>query len=267
MMQKIEKNLLIVILLGVINIDELKIKQYFNKNGIQVAGNYFKSKKNIDIKDIEKQIDLIVMFQKKIAGLNFDGADRIESKIGKTLEDYKVQIKVLSRDYNELFLKEKKNEVDKYIILEGRKMLKQAEYAVNNISDELYFNIIHRSMNRKEICIGRIDSGNLKYEDKRITVGIVKNIAYNLIEEDFYKYIKRIQKKNIKSDENLLIKNFVYKSHLAYNSIIYLQGLCLYPRDFFKNWQRYRKNRVEKTDEYYMSEFKRIEKYENSKQH
>lgn len=256
---------MIIISLEVIDIDESRINEYFNANEVQVLGYYFESKKNAGMKDIEDQINLIIMLQKKIAGLSFGGVDRIESRIGKTLEEYKVQIRILNRDYNELFLKEKKSENDKYIIMEGRKMLEQAERAINAISDELYFNIIRRSMNRKEICIGRVDSGNLKYEDNNIVIGNIKNISYNLIEEDFYRYIKRLQKKNIIFDENTLIKSFVYKSHLAYSSIIYLQGLCLYPRDFLRNWQRYRKNKMDKPQEYYMKEFKRIEKYENRK--
>ena len=44
---------------------------------------------------------------------------------------------------------------------------------------------------------------------------------------------------------------FVYGSHLSFNSFDYLRGLCSYPKDFLKTWERYRDSKKEKTNQIY----------------
>lgn len=42
----------------------------------------------------------------------------------------------------------------------------------------------------------------------------IKGMTYNLVEEDLYNYIKKLQRKEINIDEEELIKLFVHGSHL-----------------------------------------------------
>ena len=255
----------ITILKEEIKIDDSEMLKCLNEKGIEVCGHYFQSKKNqIYKRDIENQIDLIVDMHKRIAGMKPEGVFRIESKIGRMIEEYKVQVKILQEDYKKIIVKKNKNDVDNIIISDGKKMLRVAQGVIEDIYNDYYYNIISRSMNRKEICLGRCDSGNLIFKDNKICIGSIKNISYNLIEEDIYKYIKRLQKKDMKINVNDIINYFVFKSHLSNNSIKYLKNICMYPKDFLKNWERYKNGKGNKTDNEYIYEFERALKFEDS---
>lgn len=262
MILKTGKSLLILTLKEEIKIDVIMITENLNKENVNVTNKYFSHKKDFNIKDIKGQINLIIDIHKILMKCEFDGLSRIESKIGREVEGYKVQLKRIKRDYNELIMKTNKNDIDKFLIFEGKNMINQASVALDKVYDDNYLSIINRSMNRKEICLGRVDDGNLRKENEQLEIGSLKGISYNLIEEDLYKYIKKIQKKNLYIDENEVIDLFVRASHLAYGSINYLKGLCIYPRDFLKNWERYRQAKSNKTYEEYSIEFEKIMKYE-----
>jgi len=265
MMLKKEKNLLILTLKEEIDIDELAIKEYLNKEEVNVVGHYFPYKKDLNFKEIYSQIDLARDIHKILMKCRFNGLSRIESRIGREIEGYKVQLKRINRDYNELIMKINKNDIDKLLIFEGKKMISQGSLAIESINDNNYFSIIERSMNRREICLGRVDGGNLRIRSEKMEIGLLRGISYNLIEEDIYKYIKKIQRRNAILEEDEIIDYFVHGSHLAYSSINYLKALCTYPKDFFKNWERYRQANNTKTYEEYVREFDRTMKYELKK--
>ena len=229
--------------------DELSINEYLNIKGITIIGQYFSYDKNMNKKDIISQINLIVELHKTLIGCNFNGISRIKSTIGKEVEDYKVQIKKLQRHYDYVVSKPCTNEVDKLILSNGKIMLKQAKEALNYIYEHDYFGVIKRSMNREEICIGKVDRNNLRKNEGKIEIGTIKGMTYNLVEEDLYNYIKKLQRKQFNIDEEELIKLFVHGSHLSFNSFDYLRGLCSYPKDFLKIWERYMDSKKEKTNQ------------------
>lgn len=280
MIVSLEKSLLIAILLEEISVEELLMNQYLRKKGITVNGKYFSSNKIIDKKDIISQIELIVELHKTLITCEFDYISRIKSTIGKQVEAYKVQIKKLQRHYDYIISEAYSNEVEKLILLEGKVMLKQAKKALNYIYEHDYYGVIKRSMNREEICIGRVDRNNLRKAYGEIQIGTTKAMSYNLVEEDLYNYIKKLQRRDVDMDEAELIRTFVYKSHLSFNSLDYLKGLCSYPRDFLKAWNKYKEGKKEtsfldldgiehkedkkkKTDEEVLLELKRSLKYES----
>ncbi|MDR3595686.1 spore coat protein [Clostridium sp.] len=260
--------------------EELLINQYLRKNGITINGKYFSSDKSTDRKEIISQIELIVELHKTLIGCKFEDVSRIRSTIGKEVEAYKVQIQKLQRHYDYIVSKVCANEVEKLILSEGKLMLKQAKKALNYIYEHDYFGVIRRSMNREEICIGRIDKSNLRKVHEEFQIGTLKGMSYNLVEEDLYNYIKKLQRREIDIDEEELIKAFVYKSHLSFNSLDYLNGLCSYPKDFLRTWERYKERKGDnicfdskamehkddkrkKTDEEVLLELKRSLKYES----
>jgi len=239
MIVRLEKHLLIVIVVEEINMNEVSANEYLNIRGITIMEQYFSYDKNIYKKDITTQINLIVELHKTLIGCNFNELSRIKSTIGKEVESYKVQIKKLQSHYDYIISKACTNEVEKLILSNGKIMLKQAKEALNYIYEHDYFGVIKRSMNREEICLGKVDSSNLRKVEGKIEIGIIKGMAYNLVEEDLYSYIKKLQRKQVNIDEEELIKIFVHGSHLSFNSFDYLRGLCSYPKDFFKLWERY----------------------------
>lgn len=248
--------------------DEVLIKNYLSNKGITIIGHYFHYDKNISCKDIMSQINLIVDFHKILVGCSFTGLSGIRSIIGKEIEDYKVQIKKLERNYNQIVNKSCSNEVDRIILINGKVMLKKAEISLKYIYEHDYFGAIRRSMNREEICLEKVQPNNLKRNGEKIEVGLIKNMTYNLVEEDLYNYIKKLQKAQINIDEEEIIKTFVYESHLSFNSFDYLRGLCSYPRDFLKTWSKYVElkdqtvMRKSKTEEEILLDLEKSLKYE-----
>lgn len=258
-----ERTLLIVILKEEIKINELLRQNYLNTKGITIIGKYFSYDKNIDKKNYTDQIKLMVDTHKILSGCRLESLNQLGSTIGKDIEGFKVQLKKLERDYYSILDKSIKNQVDKMILSDGKRMIEQGKQSIKYIYKHDYLGIIERSMNREEICIGRADEGNLRKKESTIEIGIVKGMTYDLVEEDLYRYIKRLQRKNIKIDEEELIKLFVHSSHLSFNSIDYLRALCTYPRDSFKIWERYRQNKKDKSIEEYFVNLKKCMNYEN----
>lgn len=189
----------------------------------------------------------MVETHKILMGCKFDYNNRINSSIGKTIENYKVQIKRLERSYNKMLDKNDKNEIERMIISEGKIMLEIAKKSLRNIYENNYLSVLERSMNRSEICIGRADEGNLRKNNDIIEIGTTKAMCFDLVEEDLYRYIKRLQKKDINIDEEEMIRLFVHSSHLPMSSIKYLKSLCKYPKDFFRIWEKYLNNKKNKS--------------------
>lgn len=227
-------------------------------------GKYFTYNKNIDRKSCEKQIKLMVRTHKILLGCSSGKLERFQSTIGRDIEGFKVQLKRLQKDYDTLFDKTNKNEVDKILLLDGKRMLQKGNEAINYIYDHGYFSVIERSMNREEICIGRADEGNIRLNGDKIEIGVDKGLVYDLVEEDLFRYIKRLEKKDIKINEEELIKIFVHASHLSFNSINYLRGLCTYPKDFLRTWDKYIENKKNRSPEEYIVSLKRSMKYESN---
>lgn len=205
----------------------------------------------------------MVDIHKILRNSKFDPLNRFSSTIGKELEEYKVQIKRLQKSYEFIVDKNEKTDTDRFILSEGKRMIDQGINAVKYIISHDYLGIIERSMNRKEVCIGRCDQGNLRKCSNGFEIASIKNMSYNLVEEDLYKYIKRVQRKNNDIDEEELIKKFVYSSHLSFNSLDYLRGLCSYPRDFFRIWEKYYNMNLKRTNEEYLELLKKSMNYEN----
>ena len=228
--------------------NEVSANEYLNIRGITITGHCFSYDKNIDRKSIISQINLMVELHKTLIGCNFNELSRVKSTIGKEVESYKVQMKKLQGHYDYIVSKPCTNEVDKLILSNGKIMLKQGKEALNHIYEHDYLGVIKRSMNREEICIGKVDGSNLRKNDGKIEIGIIKGMAYNLVEEDLFSYIKKLQRKNVCIDEEELIKLFVHGSHLSFNSFDYLRGLCSYPKDFLKIWERYMESKRKKSN-------------------
>lgn len=278
---RIEKNLLIVILIVLsevlktaciqylveeTNMDESSLVKSLNAKGITIVGQYFTYDKSIDKSDIVSQINLMVDFHKTLKGCRSNELNRIKSTIGKEVEGYKVQIRRLQKCYGNIASKTCSDAIEKLILSNGKMMLNKAEQAIDYIQKHDYLGVIERSMNREEVCIGKADRNNLRMRGQRIEIGTIKNISYNLVEEDLYNYIKKLQRKELDIDEEELIKAFVCRSHLSFNSIDYLRGLLSYPKDFFKVWERYSENKKEHTNKIYSINKKDNEENKSNKE-
>lgn len=147
------------------------------------------------------------------------------------------------------------NIVDEYIIKNGKEFINMGELSINHVLKSNYMDLIKRSMRNYEVCLVRVDQGNLKKTDSGLNIGSIKYLTYNLIENDLYSYIKRIRRRNSDIDLESLIVSYVQKSLLNNDSIEYLKGLASYPFETLKVWDKYLRGRDLLTEDEYIDLF------------
>lgn len=194
-----------------------------------------------------EQIKLIVSVQNTLAGYYGD-ATRIGSTIGKKIEGVKVDLKRLRRDLHELAEKKDKNIMDEFLLENGESLVSRGEEGLSTLKNIDYISIIKRSMKKNEICLGRVDENNIRVFE-RIEIGSIKNISFNLIEEDMCEYLRKLRRKNIEIDLDKFINEYARLSYLSKDSIEYIKILLSIPQDSLKQWYRYRQNKKEQSPE------------------
>lgn len=236
---------------------ENNLYSYFTNKDIKIANKRFETKNSATSQEnIKHQIDNVIRFQSLCKGYTDNVLPRIGGSIGRELENYKVQIKNLQIDYININNKVIKNSMDILLLKEGQKLLSRGYAAIVRVENSDYSNIIRRSMINYEICLGNVSENNLRInEEGKIEVGTIKYLTYNLIEQDFYSYIKHLRKRNNNIDIEELIYYFVEKSFLENNSVEYLKGLLSYPVESLRLWDKYRRNKKELTQEQYIEGF------------
>lgn len=228
----------------------MDIITYLNNNNIIVDEKFSRvsDKRNLDV---NKQIELIIMVQGKLISNGVTIIPRINSTIGRDIESFRVQIKKVEKKLNELNLNNNKNGLDYYILEEGLKSLERAKRSFSSMDNNTYYDLIRRSMRNYELCLGRVDEGNLKIDDNgTLKIRTVKYISYNLIEHDLFNYIKRVKRKNFNIQVEEIIDEFIYKSSLSDNSRNYLKSICNYPTETMKLIYKYESTDNEGSDEW-----------------
>lgn len=220
----------------------MDITSYLMDNGVIVGKETFtKSIEDKRLNNANKQLELIVYIQNLLMRQRETIIPRIDSSIGKDIENFKVQIKKNIRWINILKEKKDKSKLESFIVDEGRKIIERADNTIKALDNDLYLKLIKRSMQNYELCLGRVDGGNLKIDScGRIKIRTVKYISYNLIESDCYNYIKRLKRHGYEGDINEIIKTFVYLAALQNESEHYIKVLVNYPLEQMRVLSRYK---------------------------
>lgn len=233
----------------------MDILEFLNDNGIIVGEeNFPKSNRKKYILDTDNQISLIIEVQKILKGKKTNIIPRVESSVGKEIESFIVQAKKTLKMIRSFEEKYNKSDFDLFIIDEGNKILSRANKSLNTLDEDEYLKIIIRSMNNYDICLGRVDEGNLKKEGLTICIRTTRYISYNMIEHDCYNYIKRLKKRGYKGDIIKLINDFAYKSNLNKDSIDYMTILSNYPLESIKTLLKLKEDRDKFSDEEWIKE-------------
>ena len=233
----------------------MDIIEFLNGNGIIVGEeNFPKGSKKKYMWDIDYQIALMVEIQKIMMGKKSYIIPRIESSIGHEIETFIVQAKKTSKMLKLFEEKMSKSDLDYFIIEEGNKILDRANKSLDTLDEDEYLKIIVRSMNNYDICLGRVDEGNLKKEGLTICIRTTRYISYNMIEHDCYNYIKRLKKRGYEGDIIKLINDFAYKSDLNKDSIDYITVLSNYPLESIKTLLKLKEDRERFSDEEWIKE-------------
>lgn len=233
----------------------MDILEFLNDNGVIVGEkNFPKNNEKKYIWDTDNQISLIIEVQKILRGKKTNIIPRVESSIGKEIESFTVMAKKTLKMIKSFEEKYNKNDFDIFIIDEGNKILSRANKSLNALDEDEYLKIIIRSMNNYDICLGRVDEGNLKKEGLIIYTRTTRYISYNMIEHDCYNYIKKLKKRGYEGDIIKLINDFAYKSNLNRDSINYMTVLSNYPIESIKTLLKLKEERDKFSDEEWIKE-------------
>lgn len=234
----------------------MDITSYLINTGVIVGKESFsKVSEDRSTNDIEKQLELIVRVQNLLMKQRETIIPRINSSIGKDIENFKVQIKKNIRLINSLKEEKDKSQLEIFIVEEGTRIINRARDTIKALDNDLYLTLIKRSMRNYEVCLGRVDEGNLKQDDNGvIKIRTVKYISYNLVESDCYNYIKRLKRREYQGDINNIIKLFVRLSSLSNESEKYIRILANYPIEQMRVLSRYREEKGNLLDKEWMEE-------------
>ena len=220
----------------------MNIIEYLDENNISVGTEYFKKDSIlIDKTNIYNQVKLIDEIQKVFINKRGYILPPIGSTIGKELEGFKVKTKRLKKYLNEMSYKYN-NSFNNYVIEELKNTIERAEKTINSIDNDKYIELIVRSMNNNEICLGKVDEGNLKKSGKTIQIRTTKYISCNLVEHDCYSYIRKLKKRGWVSEIEDIIVFFTAIKGLDKYSKEYLLILANYPIDSIKAFNRLRED-------------------------
>ena len=147
-----------------------------------------------------------------------------------------------------------KDDFDYFIIEEGNKILARANRTINALDEDMYLKLILRSMNNYEICLGKVDEGNLKKDGMIICIRSTRYISYNMLEHDCYNYIKRLKKKGYSGNVMEIVNDFSQKSGLGNESIDYIRVLVNYPIEAIKILSKIKYDRSRFTNDEWVKE-------------
>ena len=217
---------------------KIELNSYLEKKGIHILNS--KIEKDEDSKDILKQIDNIIFFHNKIGPYKENLFPRIRASIGKEVNSYYSQLLLINKYLRKIQEKESLNSIDFYLISRGEVLVNSGRKALNHIYSSNFRNLIERSMKNYEVCLNRVDEGNLKVEeDGKIIVSTVRYLSYNLKEHDIYSYIKKIKRREIDLSIDEIINYYIKAANLNDDSREYLRGLSSYPNEELKVVERY----------------------------
>lgn len=223
-----------------------KFSDYMMFRGIKNVDKIDFKFKNID-EDITEEL-IIEQFSAIYAlhekSLGFDGylRNRLNNNTGKIIEDYKISIKRLAGDINNIKRDEPKNFFEELIVKYGEEVINRGEECIKAVYQADYLGIITRSMRRCEICLGNTDFQNLR-KNKFIEVVSFEDCSYNMVEMDCFLLLNKLKRKGVKLDFNKLAQEFCYIEGLDDNSSKFLIALISYPHEFMKCCNRYREGK------------------------
>lgn len=200
----------------------------------------YKLKKSITDKDAVEQLYLISEFHKRTMGYDNYLGHRPEDKRGRTVEEYKIYLRRIRRQYDYIKKKNIRNNIENLIVQQGEHYIKRAEKAIDEVYNNGYLKLIKRSMDRCEICLGNTYFNNIS-KGENIEVVNLKGCAYDLVEIDGLYFLNKLMKKSIKLDYERLIRKFCEFEQLDEESIRFMYALLYYPYEFMKCFSKYMK--------------------------
>lgn len=233
-------------------------KGYLEAKGVKCV-NQFENHESIDdinTSVIEKQICNITEFHIKTLGYTGYMNKRLDNNIGKVVEQYKIYIKRLSKQLDNLKKSGDNNKFENLVLKYGDIYLGRANKCIETINNNDYIGLILRSMKRTEMCIGNTYFNNLR-KTNSLEIINVEDCSYNMVEMDLFNLLSKIKRRGVDIDFNSCIKSFCDLESLNINSFNFVLAMISYPYEFVKCCNRYREGTKKWTTEQYAEKLKK----------
>ncbi|WP_346897087.1 hypothetical protein [Clostridium sp. UBA7503] len=230
-------------------------QQYLCTKGVKKVNFMLKSNETLSRCILEEkvinQIHIINEVHKLSCGFNGYLRKRINNHTCKLIEDDKIQLKKFRRSLEKIKDNGPIDRVEEIVLEKGDRVLARGEKVINTIMDNGYMELVARSMDNVEICLTNVDFDNL---GKSETIEIVNfdDIAYNMVEMDYYYFLVKLKRKGFKVDFNKCIDEFCKLEGLGESSKVFIRALLSYPYEFIKIYEKYKKNKKNWNEEEYI---------------
>lgn len=212
---------------------------------------------NIREEDVVGQLYILGDFHKRVMGYDNYIGYRLEDKRGRMVEQYKVYLKKVKREYNVIKDKITHNSFEKLLLKYGEDYINRAQESIDIICNNSYLKLIKRSMDRVEVCLGNACHANLKREEY-IEASNLNNCFYDLVEIDAVHFFNKLLKSGAKLNYKGLIEKFCEIEDLDEKSEKFIEALVAYPQDFMKCCSKYSRSYGNVDIEKYRSKLKKI---------
>jgi hypothetical protein len=234
-------------------------QEYARECGIKKINFILKTNDALSKRTLEErvlnQLELISEFHRISCGFNGYLKRRINNDTCKLVEDYKVQIKRLSKYIERIRTESMDSIMDNFLLEEGGIQVERAQESIDFLEQHNYIDLVARSMKRVEICLTDVDFDNLvKGEDLEIVN--FEDVAYNMVEMDAYYLLGKLKRKGMNIDYKKSIERFCELEGLQEDSCDFILALLSYPHEFMKIYEKYRRNKKSWTEEEYVKRMK-----------
>lgn len=243
--------------------DNARLVSFLEKRGIYVLNEKFIAPKEDE--NIINQIDNIISFQKCIGKYKENLYPRIGSVIGKEINSFNSQLRLISSYYKKVEKREELNTIDFYFIRRAEALIDKGRKTLDHLYACNYKKLIENSMKNYEVCLSRVDEKNLYVsEDGKIIVKTIRYLSYNLKEHDIYSYIKKIKRRDKDINCEEIINYYVEKLELDKDNKEYLRALSSYPCEELRILEKYILGKLNEQDDGIINILEKARKYDSN---
>lgn len=242
-----------------VNSPRESFSEYIMRKGIRIINPKEKNKLIIKINEehIINQLYLISEFHSKVMGYDNYIGHKLEDKRGTIVETCKIHTKKVRREFEFVKKKPTLNSFEKLFIQCAEGYLDKAQNCIDEIYENGYLELIKRSMNRVEVCLGDTYFTNLNKREQ-IEIVNIQECCYDMVELDAVYFLGKIKKKFNILNLRELINKFCKLENLNWKSEKFIEALLLYPYEFMKCCMKYKKNNDYLKEEKYRIKLEKI---------
>lgn len=230
-------------------------QEYLCSRGVKKVDFMLKSNETLSKRILEEKVlkQLHTIREVHILSCGFNGylRKRINNQTCKLVEEEKIQLKKFKRSLEVINQRGPQGRIEEIVLDRGYEILERGQKCIDTIMENGYMDLVARSMKNIEICLTEVDFDNLG-KNEFIEIVNFDDIAYNMVEMDCYYFLAKLKRKGFYVDFDGAIEQFCKLEDLGQESNIFIRSLLSYPFEFFKVYEKYRKNKKNWNEDEYV---------------